>query len=299
MINPTLPPQSGSFGPPPRVFRSPIFFKRLLEATVYGCMLVVLVQLRGAAWLDWAEFAAGALICILLFVWPAAQKNRHVMLGMIVTGSLFLHLSGSPQASYWAPLHMVTYALLTWGAPQLSWPEALGAALVLNLIYVGGRTDWALGTLTLSYLPTAVADVASKFILALIAKNWYDLNEAARKTAVELAAITGSSCDLIVVLDGTGLVRSVNGACRTILGYAPDEVDGRAPELLGAPEPEAFGPLIRAGQPAYGIVKRARRKDGEYIWLEWNVEPLPELEALLCVGRDVTKRLGPAGPARE
>lgn len=269
-----------------------------MEATVYVCLLVVLPQLRTAPWSDWAEFLAGALLCILLFVWPAVQRNRYVMLGAIVAGSLLLHLSATTNGSYWAPLHMATYALLTWVAPELSWPEALGAAVVLNLIYMGGRMNWSPQAVPLSYLPTAVADVTSKFVLALLAKNWYDLNEAARKSAVELAAITGSSCDLIMVLDATGVVRSVNGACRTILGYEPAELDGQSPVLLGAPEPEALGPLIRSGQPAYGIMKRARRKDGEFIWLEWNVEPLPELEALLCVGRDVTHRVGPAGPGQ-
>jgi PAS domain S-box-containing protein len=269
-----------------------------MEATVCGC-LVLLPPLQARTFPAWLEFVAGALLCVAMFFFPAVRKHRYLMMVMVVIGPCLISIPGGPARTFWAPLHVLIYALLAWVAPYLRWSEALGTALALNLVYMGGRTDWVFGTVSLSYLPTAVTDVAGKFILALMVKNWCDLHETARKTAVELAAITGSSCDLIVVLDATGTVRSVNGACRTILGYAPEEIDGQLPSLLGIPESDALGRLIQGGQPAYGIIKRARRQDGAPIWLEWNVEPLPELDALLCVGRDVTKRIEGSGPNQQ
>jgi PAS domain S-box-containing protein len=218
---------------------------------------------------------------------------------MVGVGSFLISLAGPQVAPFWGPLHLMMFALLAWVAPYLRWHGALGAAVVLEVIFLGAKTGWTSERYQLAYLSTTLADMAGMFILAIGSKNWYDLNEAARKTAVELAAMTGSSGDLIAVLDASGLVRSVNGACRAILGYEPGELDGQSCTLLGAPELDALGPQIRAGQPAFGIIKRARRKDGAFIWLEWNVEPLPELEALLCVGRDVTRRIGPAGPLQE
>ena len=287
-----LPAQNGSFGPPPRLFRSPFFFQRLMEVTMAGCMALLLSSMFGRVPVNGLLLLSGfALILTPVFVVPKLQLRPWLLMGLTLGGSALVSSAVPGITGYINSFHMLLFALLVWVAPFLRWPQVLGAALVTEALYVGARFDWA-PTMDVFLTATFVLDTLGCLLLATASKNWHELNQAVRKSAVELSAVTGSSGDLIVILDRSGAVRSINMASRNLLGYEPEEIVGReAIHALGQlGEARQVGDLLGAGQPAYSILKQARHKDGSAVWLEWNVEPIPELDAILCIGRDVSRR---------
>ena len=292
MNNQSYPNRFGTLGPPPRLFRTPIFFQRVLELTAYLSMVLEVPLLlrepeRGLLLLP------GFALVICSFHYQSVMQRPCLLAAVTFLGTLLAGLGVSVEPAFVSPLHMLVLSVLTRTAPFLTWPLAIGSAFSAEFIYLGAKSGWAFTpALSLALLPSNTLDLAGKLILAIAAKNWQDLYQAVRKSAVELSAVTGSSGDLIAILDRKGALRSVNAACRNMLGYEPEEITGREAVYpfgqIG--EAKVIEALIDAGQPAYSILKQAHCKDGTAVWLEWNVEPIPELDALLCVGRDVTRR---------
>lgn len=285
----------GTFGPPPRVFRTPVFFQRVLELTALAAILMLLpllsVDLPGRSLV---LLAAIALI-ITTFLASKVQAQAWLLVAMVVTGSLLIALVIPKVPTYSGPLHLMIYAVLARTAPFLTWPQAMVSALVLEATYLGAKSNWAfLPLLVPAFLPNTAVDIAGKIVLAILSKNWHELNMAARKSAVELSVLTGSSHDLIAIVDRNGIIRSVNGACRTLLGVEPAEITGRPYTdsfgQPGAPFVGEIASLIDSGETAMGIMNETRCQDGSHILMEWNVEPVPELDAVLFVGRDVSHR---------
>lgn len=84
-------------------------------------------------------------------------------------------------------------------------------------------------------------------------------------------------------------------ACRTLLGYEPEEMIGHHPrELVHPDDQEAtehslFGRLL-AGHATARASYRALRKDGRYIWLEASFRRLEDGSGFVSVLRDVSER---------
>lgn len=286
------PAQNGPFGPSPRLFRSPYFFQRLMEATMVGCMALLLPSMLGRPLIFGALLLGGfALILTPVVLLPKLQQRPGLLMAITLGGCTLTSLAVPQVSGYVNSLHMLLFAVLVWSAPFLRWPQALSAALVMEALYVGAKFGWA-PTREVFINATFLLDTLALLLLATASKNWHELNQAVRRSAVELSAVTGSSGDLIVILDRSGAVRSINMASRALLGYGPEEIVGReAVHALGQlGEARQIGELLNAGQPAYSIMKQARHKNGSDVWLEWNVEPIPELDAILCIGRDVSRR---------
>jgi|GEM_PF-3629739 len=285
----------GTFGPPPRIFRTPVFFQRVLELTALAGMLLLLPLLSpNLPGRSLVILAAMALI-ITAFVAPKVQARKWLLFTMVICGCLLLALAIPKVPTYVGPLHLMMHAVLALSAPFLNWPLTIGSALALEAIYMGAKSNWTfLPLLAPAFLPNTAVDLAGKIVLAVLSKNWYELNLAARKSAMELTVLTGSSHDLIAAVDRNGIIRSVNGACRLLLGAEPQEITGRPyTECFGqpgAPFVSEIAGLLHSGETAMGIMSEARCKDGSYTWIEWNVEPIPELDAVLFIGRDVSHR---------
>ena len=302
MNHPSFASNRGTFGPPPRLFRHPIFLQRVLEATaLVGLALQVPLLINRAGDRSLLLLPGIALVASAILL-RSLQKHPWLLSGMTLVGCLIIGLVIPNTSSYTGPLHLTAYAMLARNAPFLSWPLALGSAVLFEGVYLGTRSDWEMPTIVAAlWIPGTAVDTASKLVLATLSKSWHELNLAVRKSAMELTALTGSSCDLMALLDRNGVIRSVNAACRPVLGYEPEELTGRSyGETLGGLDvtPADVGRLIDAGLPVFHVLKQSPRRDGSLVWLEWNLEPVPELDALLCVGRDVTQR-GDLPAARE
>ncbi|HYF95445.1 MAG TPA: PAS domain S-box protein [Symbiobacteriaceae bacterium] len=287
-------PGRGTFGPPPRFFRNPIFLQRVLEVTaLVGLALQVPLLIDPAGGRQLLLLLGLAMVAVAILV-RTVQEHPGLLLALTVAGCLIIGLVIPNVSAHTGALHLTAYAALARNAPFLRWPLALASAVLLEAVYLGTRLDWTWsGMIGALVHPTTAVDTASKLVLATLSKSWHDLNVAVRRSAMELTALTGSSGDLMVLLDRNGIIRSVNAACRPVLGYAPDEVTGRTcRDTMCGPDATAaeIARLIDAGQPVYHVMQHAPRKDGARVWIEWNLEPVPELDALLCVGRDVTQR---------
>ena len=87
----------------------------------------------------------------------------------------------------------------------------------------------------------------------------------------------------------------VSPACRDLLGYEPEEMVGIRPAGITHPADrgalyEALDKRLLAGQATARASYRARRKDGQYVWLETSARRLENGSGFVAVTRDVTER---------
>lgn len=100
-----------------------------------------------------------------------------------------------------------------------------------------------------------------------------------------LRAIYQYSPDAIVIVDGEGLIVSVNERCKTLLGYDPDELIGQAVEILVPPDVTNHVELRYQFEPN-GIAKsrstrpvlRAQHKSGQTVSVDISLSPLPPIQ---------------------
>jgi diguanylate cyclase (GGDEF)-like protein/PAS domain S-box-containing protein len=100
------------------------------------------------------------------------------------------------------------------------------------------------------------------------------------------------SNDLIMVYGRDHVIRLINPAVRTLLGYEPDEVTGRHWSMLVHPD-DAKSDYLQidadfARREAAPVTVRCVTKDGQTRWFSWTGAYDPEDDAMLYVGRDVT-----------
>ena len=96
--------------------------------------------------------------------------------------------------------------------------------------------------------------------------------------------------DLIGVIDAAGLLRAVNPAWTTVLGWEPDELVGQ--HFLFITHPDDAAATTAAHEAAIRevvarYVFRCRHKDGSYRWIAWSATP--DAGLIYCNGRNVTE----------
>ncbi|GIV57593.1 MAG: hypothetical protein KatS3mg042_0506 [Rhodothermaceae bacterium] len=104
--------------------------------------------------------------------------------------------------------------------------------------------------------------------------------------------------DMISRHDPEGRFLYVSPACRTLLGYEPEELLGRSAWELLHPDDVAtvvpLAELVRRGETVSNITFRMRRKDGGYVWFETTRKAVVgadgELAEMVAVTRDVSAR---------
>jgi len=106
-----------------------------------------------------------------------------------------------------------------------------------------------------------------------------------------------SSTEILARFSPGGVRLYISPACRSVLGYEPDELLGSS--ILDILHPsdvqkllEALGALDAGAQVA-GAIIRLQRKDGEYAWLETISRPVRDprtdvIEEFVTVSRDIT-----------
>ena len=115
------------------------------------------------------------------------------------------------------------------------------------------------------------------------------------------AEIAAKASDIVLRLDPDGLCLSVNPACKSILGYKPEALEGRTLGWLIHPDDykamrSAMVSLRQGGVLDSRLLYRARHRDGRWIWLESQPQGVhaPFDGGLLetsDVIRDVTERM--------
>ena len=115
------------------------------------------------------------------------------------------------------------------------------------------------------------------------------------------AEIAAKARDIVLRLDPEGVCLSVNPACKSVLGYEPEEIEGRTMGWLIHPDDyasmrAALVSLRRGATLESRLLYRAGHKDGRWIWLESQPQGVhaPFGGGLLetsDVIRDVTERM--------
>jgi PAS domain S-box-containing protein len=125
-----------------------------------------------------------------------------------------------------------------------------------------------------------------------------DAEAALRRSEEEFRTLAEGASDLISRHAADGTILYVSPACRTILGFEPQELVGRPNREFFHPEEaeRVLGAVREAART--GAVRsetfRVRRKDGSYAWVESRFRALREngrAVEFVAVTRDVTERV--------
>lgn len=107
-----------------------------------------------------------------------------------------------------------------------------------------------------------------------------------------------NSTDLIMLCESDGTLKFVSSACKTLLGWLPEELVSRNHFEFCHPEEiikmRQAQSLLLKGPGEMMVENRFLRKDGTYIWFETSCKSiyskLDDVLEIQCVSRDVTER---------
>ncbi|MEM9914087.1 MAG: PAS domain S-box protein [Planctomycetota bacterium] len=116
---------------------------------------------------------------------------------------------------------------------------------------------------------------------------------AVRESEVRYRTLAEHATDMISCHDAEGRFTYLSPACRRLLGYEPEELLGQLPRVIAHPDDRdaVIQSLARLRQTTEVVSTtfRARRKDGQLIWLESSSRD--DGGEIVVVSRDVTSRL--------
>ncbi|MDQ4062373.1 MAG: PAS domain S-box protein, partial [Actinomycetota bacterium] len=111
--------------------------------------------------------------------------------------------------------------------------------------------------------------------------------------------IAANSTDMISKHTPEGVYTYASPACRSLLGYEPEELIGRSAYEFFHPEDleeikKAHSLILELPEP-YTVSYRVRRKDGSYIWFETSSRTIQTLDTgavqeIIATSRDITER---------
>ncbi len=135
-------------------------------------------------------------------------------------------------------------------------------------------------------------------------KQWQILQQqesmqiALAESEAQFRLLAENSSDMISKHDTNGVFLYVSPACRTILGYAPEDLIGTPITPLIHPEDASQLISLLASSTGEDITTtlnyRARRKNGEYVWLETTArlffDKNSQQQEFQASSRDITER---------
>lgn len=208
-----------------------------------------------------------------------------------------LHLFGGLKEAHQSPLgsqHMRAFA---------PWPEVLDSTYATPL---DGHAD-SLAVFGISprrrldeHYATFFNELAALLGHALAAASQRTeerrlkaaVQEEARQRTLERDRVWAVSQDLLCVLDHQGVLRSVNPAWGSLLGWSEEQLTGRNSEELVHPDDLAPSVDIRAtlarGERLQHFENRMRHADGSYRWISWHATE--DNGVIYGCGRDVTEQ---------
>lgn len=141
-------------------------------------------------------------------------------------------------------------------------------------------------------------DESSRFGVARDVTSEKEAEEALLHNEQKFRLLAENSEDIITVNSVDGFLQYVSPSVKRVLGYLPQEVEGRSiynfvhPDDLYKFSPREDG--VPIDEASYITIRyRMRRKNGEYLWLESIIKPVKEenqVMRLICTSRNITER---------
>ncbi|WP_240095965.1 sensor domain-containing diguanylate cyclase [Thermomonas flagellata] len=206
------------------------------------------------------------------------------------------------------PVLYLAYPPLLWLALRFGFAGVAAGVLVLGL--VGGlATTLGQGPLTLddglgragriALLQLYIAGACVLTIPAvLVMAERRRLVQRLRESEQRYRLLADYSHDLIVRMRPDGTRVYVSPAARDVLGWEPEQMLGPCQDQLHPDDREAqlqtLERALASGQAQIGRY-RLRHRNGQYVWIEGVVRPIPAFDGheaeLICTGRDISQRV--------
>jgi PAS domain S-box-containing protein len=125
------------------------------------------------------------------------------------------------------------------------------------------------------------------------------MQQALSDSEAQFRLLAENASDMITRLSLKGEMYYVSPACKTILGYSPDELTGmNALDLIHEKDRQAVRDMFEQTlneNVSFTVTYRARQKDGSYIWLETSARAILEPDSrnvieIQSASRDITER---------
>ena len=197
----------------------------------------------------------------------------------------------------------IAYRAITDGVERIGayqqvgdFPLILTVALARDNVLVEWRQKAAIVAAALSFTILLTAFLAGFAAVELRRRGRAE--QAALESEGRYRLLADNSSDLILLVDLDGKRRFVSPSSRALYGYAPEEMVQS--DMFGAAHPDDRALLAAAVENLKGgaeravVELRARRKSGDYIWVESHMrlveDPLNGEVRILGMVRDVSRR---------
>lgn len=116
-----------------------------------------------------------------------------------------------------------------------------------------------------------------------------------RRAEEELVRFFDLSLDLFCIANTEGYFWKLNGNFTKALGYTNSELTSKPFIEFVHPDdrPDTLKEITRLsrGEPTIQFKNRYRKKNGQYLWLEWTARSLAQEGVIYAVARDITERI--------
>ncbi len=132
----------------------------------------------------------------------------------------------------------------------------------------------------------------------------FRMQEALRKSEAQFRLLAENASDMITRLTTSGEVLYISPACKTILGFTPEELTGKnSLDLIQEKERIAILRLFRKEDSleTHTLAHQALHRDGRYVWLESSARAVLDpqtgsITEIQTASRDITDRKNPKRP---
>ncbi|MCL6637498.1 MAG: PAS domain S-box protein [Alicyclobacillus sp.] len=287
--------------------------------TVFSWALAVVAAYAALTWLvrmvpgSWQNTAGVALllasgICAMHYSGMQAMQGMRLSYnGIWCVVAFFFAGMGAAIAAWAFQAHLQT--------PQLGWQARLLAALGMGGAISGMHYTAMAGTTMTLVLPVAsrsnnlwppggwlavalccaVAAIMGTLLLTLLVDKQEEVR-ARRRADLHYRALFDNNPDLVVGYDATGVITEVNAAALRILGYTPEEMQGKPFTTFIAPADrplawQEYSRVLRDGSAAYEL--NVIHKNGTTVRMAVTkilVRDETRMLGVFAVGKDVTDR---------
>jgi PAS domain S-box-containing protein len=125
-------------------------------------------------------------------------------------------------------------------------------------------------------------------------ETWIAKRAERKRTDQERERFFNLSLDLLTILDTGGHLTQTNPAWEDVLGFTPEELQGKPVwDLIDTEDHERARKnheRILAGEALTEVEYKCRCKDSSHRWILWNAKLIPGESCIYLVGRDITER---------
>ncbi|CAN1526296.1 PAS domain [Flavobacteriaceae bacterium] len=131
--------------------------------------------------------------------------------------------------------------------------------------------------------------------IKFIIHSFRDLTEKTKvkNTLKEFEYFFNNSNDFSCIANAEGYFEIANPSFKKVLGYSQNELEIKP--FIDFVHPDDIAATLKvydqlkSGATLIHFINRYRKKDGAYLWLDWNATPNPVTGKLYCIARDFTE----------